>query len=327
MYRLYFQATGFFGRVYDEQVSYWFPHTLAVGQSVHVVGGLTFSAASEAEVSSANTAWTSAMDALPWLTYRAGFEPLTEFNPMTSDKGWGCAVRSAQMLTASSLVEAMGDESRSQILRLFVDSFEAPLSLHRVVEIGLRDRFIAKLGDWFGPASATGILVRLARELDLGGVGMHTFMDQMLVRPTMTQLLLKHPRGVLMFVPVMLGVGMCIDSNEFKPQILSLFRLEQFRGFVGGDCVSHSYFFAAGNEEKLFILDPHVVQPKMTIENVDQQIPQPYMMGMRWPRLNPSMSLGFFVRHMEDFDAVAAAVSPLGVSLINEKPPRARRTI
>lgn len=73
---------------------------------------------------------------------------------------------------------------------------------------------------------------------------------------------------------------------------------------------------AAASEEKLFILDPHFVQPQLAIDNVDKQISQPYMMGMRWPRLNSSMSLGFFVRHMEDFDAVAAADQRTTLALI-----------
>jgi hypothetical protein len=215
MFGFFIQAAGTLGRLYDEQVSYWFPYTLAEGHSVHVVGGLTLSAACQADVTTANTALHTAMDRLPWLTYRSGFEALTESNPITSDKGWGCAVRSAQMLTANSLVMAKGEQSRSEVVSLFVDSFEAPLSLHKVVDIGLRDRFISKLGDWFGPSSATGIMARLSRHVDLDGIGVHQFMEQMLPRRAMTRLLEKYHRGVLIFLPVMLGAGVCIESNAF----------------------------------------------------------------------------------------------------------------
>lgn len=39
-----------------------------------------------------------------WVTYRTGFEPLSPGH-YTSDVGWGCMIRSGQMLVANAMVQ------------------------------------------------------------------------------------------------------------------------------------------------------------------------------------------------------------------------------
>jgi len=52
---------------------------------------------------------------LIWLTYRKGFRPLLierkqfldrKIDNLTTDCGWGCTIRAAQMLLANSLLRA-----------------------------------------------------------------------------------------------------------------------------------------------------------------------------------------------------------------------------
>jgi len=122
-----------------------------------------------------------------WMTYRKGFEcfPQTQID---SDCGWGCMIRAGQMIVANTLIQLhlgrqwrwcqnlhqngviTGDDMRNEdlhrnIVRLFADQQTAPLSIHKIVEMG-GQTINAKPGDWFGPGS-TAHLLRQALDLAL----------------------------------------------------------------------------------------------------------------------------------------------------------------
>ncbi|XP_071953206.1 cysteine protease ATG4D-like isoform X2 [Antedon mediterranea] len=116
-----------------------------------------------------------------WLTYRREF-PVLAGSSFTTDCGWGCMLRSGQMMLAQSLVlhflgrdwNIYKDQSEVmmvhhyQIIRWFGDqpSEMSPFSVHRLVDIGQTSG--KKAGDWYGPASVAHILkeaVDIAPEL------------------------------------------------------------------------------------------------------------------------------------------------------------------
>lgn len=99
-------------------------------------------------------------------TYRRNMSPLLP-SSLTSDSGWGCMLRAAQMLVANALKRhhfkgdttlQRGSEEYYNFLRLFVDYPGYPhlYSLHRMVEAGLR--YHMQPGQWYGPSTASYVL-------------------------------------------------------------------------------------------------------------------------------------------------------------------------
>ena len=110
-------------------------------------------------------------------TYRKDFTALHPY-PISSDAGWGCMLRSAQMMMACALQRHLlgKDWRRSEnintlrastqycdILRWFSD-FPGPphvYSIHHLVQCGMR--YDKLPGEWFGPSTAALVLRDLTR--------------------------------------------------------------------------------------------------------------------------------------------------------------------
>lgn len=110
-----------------------------------------------------------------WLTYRKEF-PVLDGSYYTSDCGWGCMLRSGQMLLAQALVfhflgrdwrwnddaseeeQTLQDSLHRMIVQWFGDkpSPACPLSLHQMVSQGLMAG--KRPGDWYGPSSVSYII-------------------------------------------------------------------------------------------------------------------------------------------------------------------------
>ncbi|PIK37663.1 hypothetical protein BSL78_25506 [Apostichopus japonicus] len=106
-----------------------------------------------------------------WLTYRREFPQLSG-STLTTDCGWGCMLRSGQMLLAQSLIlhflgrdwnlyksqTVESEKLHRQIIQWFGDqpSDMSPFSVHHLVEIGKHSG--KRAGDWFGPASVAHII-------------------------------------------------------------------------------------------------------------------------------------------------------------------------
>ncbi|XP_045158579.2 cysteine protease atg4da-like [Mercenaria mercenaria] len=105
-----------------------------------------------------------------WFTYRRDFQvlPQTKF---TTDCGWGCMLRSSQMMLAQAFIcHFLGRDWRvhnqtkeqetfyRQIIQWFGDSLsdQSPFSLHHLVELG--KVFGKQPGEWYGPSSVAYII-------------------------------------------------------------------------------------------------------------------------------------------------------------------------
>lgn len=109
-----------------------------------------------------------------WMTYRREFPTMNGSN-YTSDCGWGCMLRSGQMLLAQAMVchflgrswrwdpdtqlhSTHEDNMHRKIIRWFGDSSSknSPFSIHALVTLGLDSG--KKPGDWYGPSSVSYLM-------------------------------------------------------------------------------------------------------------------------------------------------------------------------
>ncbi|XP_054731230.1 cysteine protease ATG4D isoform X1 [Anastrepha obliqua] len=109
-----------------------------------------------------------------WMTYRREFPTMNGSN-YTSDCGWGCMLRSGQMLLAQGLIchflgrswrydpetqlhSTYEDNMHKKIIKWFGDSSSksSPFSIHALVSLG--EEMGKRPGDWYGPASVSYLL-------------------------------------------------------------------------------------------------------------------------------------------------------------------------
>uniref|UniRef100_A0A5K3FVR2 Cysteine protease n=2 Tax=Mesocestoides corti TaxID=53468 RepID=A0A5K3FVR2_MESCO len=107
-----------------------------------------------------------------WFTYRKGFVPIGDTNGPTTDTGWGCMHRCAQMLVGQALIQLhLGREWRwnpdrpdvkyRRILEMFQDKPNAPYSIHRITTEAITgDK--KPVNSWLGPNTAAQTLKKLS---------------------------------------------------------------------------------------------------------------------------------------------------------------------
>ena len=118
------------------------------------------------------------LQSIVWFTYRCGFPPVrydmshTEAardkrKELTSDAGWGCMIRTGQMLLAETFRrhwnvphDANDELTRYRLLKLFADEPTAPFSLHAIVQRG-EAAYGARIGSWYGPTIISRVLCDL----------------------------------------------------------------------------------------------------------------------------------------------------------------------
>lgn len=243
----------------------------------------------------------SAINSRIWCTYRSGFEPISRdengpaplmflrsmlfsgspnataqglMNPgaFSTDVGWGCMIRTSQLLLANTFQSLLlGDYTYKEdsepevalveILLLFGDTYECPFSLHNFIRAASELPLQVKPGEWFGPSAASlsikrlcikanaalnvpRLLVHISESCDMYDDEMHAQFE--------------HKLPVLVLFPIRLGIDRV--NAIYHPSLFQLLALKQSVGIAGGKPSSSYYFFGSVGENLLY-LDPHNLQP------------------------------------------------------------------
>ncbi|PRT54698.1 putative cysteine protease atg4 [Wickerhamiella sorbophila] len=272
-----------------------------------------------------------------WLRYRNGFavipkhpdgpSPLKigallrgtsiDLNGFVSDIGWGCMIRTGQSLLANALmISRLSREWRyngsveaieQDVLVLFYDEKDAPLSIHRFVEHGS----IAggKLpGEWFGPSTVATCIKALVSEsgLDLAvyiSDGMNVYEKALLKVATGSSDETDEWQSVLVLCGLRLGIDTV--NPVYFDGLRSLLDSPQTVGIAGGRTATSHYFYGYQND-RLFFHDPHDPSPALKY-GVDRSLLESVhsrrLRELPFTETDPSMLAGFILKSREDFES------------------------
>lgn len=263
---------------------------------------------------------------LLWFTYRFGFDP-EDIPPHESDAGWGCMMRSGQMLLGQVLMILLTPEKRAwrlthddqanpssthrQVVRLFDDSVDSPYSLPCIALEGLKNHEM-QLGEWYGPTTMSYIIKDLVSKHQP-----HTL--QVLVCSESTiyldQAKLTARVGdkwipLLLLVPLRLGLG---NLNPlYKPALLRSFAIPASVGVIGGK-PSASFYFVGAQDEDLLYLDPHTVQNTVSMRGTfsTKSFHCSKIRQMKVDDLDPCLTVAFLCEDEAEFDDLCSQLSEI----------------
>ena len=228
---------------------------------------------------------------IPWFSYRSGMPPFAGSN-ITTDAGWGCTLRSGQMMLARALlahcIGNAGEDTalRAHLLGLFRDTPTSPFGLHALCTHGRAAG--VTVGSWLGPhALCNALQATVAHALApnqlhvhvvSGGGGAPTLYREDIADecrrraqappapdPPAVVLPLLHQAcepqkwtPILLLIPLTLGLGRCMNP-VYSSQVSAALGLTRSCGIVGGRPGS-SLFFVGCQGDAVLYLDPHEVQ-------------------------------------------------------------------
>lgn len=275
-----------------------------------------------------------------WLTYRREF-PILNGSNFTTDCGWGCMLRSGQMLLAQGLICHMlgrgwrwydqkpttarlyrEDVSHRKIIKWFGDnpSWNSPFSIHMLVTLGTATG--KKAGDWYGPGSVSHLLrqaVELATKENKEfehlcvyvaqdcAVYIQDIVDLCDISQSQpqdrTNSLYSSPswKALILLVPLRLGAEKM--NSVYGSCLTALLTLENCIGIIGGR-PKHSLYFVGFQDDKLIHLDPHYCQEVVNVWEPNFPLSSFHCRSprkMNLSRLDPSCCIGFYCSTRDDF--------------------------
>ena len=322
----------FVRRVYDDAMNFAIPFSVQPGTPISFLG-ISYDTNG---TDNSTSRFLEDFQSRIFLPYREGFEPIVipdihNSTNLVSDRGWGCTIRSTQMLMAQSLLSIqLGRDFRSasatddqidivrNIVWRFADMPEAELSIHRIVRFGA-ERLAKPPGTWFGPSSAAVAV----RELwsPSNRIGVLFSPDGSFVPEEIAANLLVRPDGLILLIGQRLGLH-SIDLSTYKGELMRLFELRMFQGMVGGDS-RRAFYIPAVSDNYLYYLDPHVVYPALTNITTlpDTLLSMRAPLRIPWERLDPQISLAFSVRsRAEAEDLLAFMRTSILFNLVDTRP-------
>jgi len=273
-----------------------------------------------------------------WCSYRKGFCQIGGDGP-SSDSGWGCMLRSGQMLLAETFTRLylgndwLYDEERVHnrtlrsdskywdIINQIIDKRSSRYSIHQIALMGTGNG--KNVGEWFGPNSICHAIKKLSQYDEINNLHVHVTNPSTIYIDTIEEELFSRAKDddrsklekevskvwkpLLLLVPVRLG----LDSfNQAYLEHLKVCLQHPYSvGCVGGK-PNQAFYFLGFSDKSLVFLDPHTTQnipeiPACSKENKffdDSSYHCDFPRKILFDDIDPSLALGFFIKTNDQFN-------------------------
>ena len=239
-----------------------------------------------------------------YITYRSNFTKIADTD-LVSDIGWGCTIRSGQMLLANTFIrhhlKMLDYKSRMKhlpkcyynILSYFRDSPKNIFSIHRFVE--KYSKYDKTPGDWIGPFTIAKMFEDFSSTIyELASIkyiiANNSNLDTSLIH-------LEEPTAYMVTIPIRLAVDK-IDE-EYYENIIYITKCPQFMGILGGEN-NKSYYFIGSQDNLLVYLDPHKTHKYQDSELDLSSYESDTIQHLSLENLSPTLTICFYIESNQD---------------------------
>ncbi|CCW60274.1 unnamed protein product [Phytomonas sp. EM1] len=249
---------------------------------------------------------TEGVHRLLYFSYRNCFSQLP--NGSTTDSGWGCLLRTGQMVLGQVLMRfnahcssfipsAEVEKVRQQTQPLFMDTPTAPFSIHQL-ELEARKIGVA-CGMWLSPTQVCRAMhATLLKYYEESGRGPYPVccIDRDIVTQTILPIL-ERPEPVVLLIPVALGIDKIGD--RYEEALLHCLKMKSLCGIAGG--YRHaSYYLCGCQQREVLYLNPHYIQEAYVSEKTAGNLVGNWN-TISVEKLDPCMLFGFYIANKEEF--------------------------
>jgi cysteine protease ATG4 len=237
-------------------------------------------------------------------TYRDKFEALPR-STETSDKGWGCLIRTCQMMLHRTLVvhgAFEGDEKALMLaFRDLPDENDAPFGIHNLVRAVSNANSKFQAGYWSPRQGSEAIRGAVLNSKISPPLMVHLGDPDGSLYDDEVRLSLQ-TAPTLILASIRTGISDRIHQQAWIT-FGHLLRSKHCVGIVGGS-PKRSYYFIGIESERAIYLDPHVeTQPAFKDEQTTGRCYETNatIMALEWKRIDASMVVGFYLRDETDW--------------------------
>ena len=204
---------------------------------------------------------------------------------INNDVGWGCAIRSFQMML--SYILQKNNINKNKILSLLY-KYDGKLSLPIFIkELNKRGY---KEGTYLGGFLISNIYINLLLKVSI---------DLFVTENNIIDIdKLYFNKFTILTFSVRLGIN---NIGNYKNIILNCFNCKYFGGFIGGVGSSSYYFYAKDINNNLYYIDPHnIMDYDNNIKDINKFLVKKYF-SINIKKINPSITFCFYYSNYYEF--------------------------